>query len=96
MCVFSQESWLKKSLTASKSVGACYGPCMRSWPFLIPLALEEKESVVLQVGQWEPPFVGQGDLPGLETPSGFSKALPVYLDQLCHQLALVKAEVELS
>lgn len=77
MCVFSQESWLKKSLTASKSVGARYGPCMQSWPFIIHLALEEKERVVLQelqVGQWEPPFVGQGDLPGLETPSGFSEA----------------------
>lgn len=67
MCVFSQESWLKKLLRASKSEGARYGPCMRSWPFIIPLALQEKEHVVLQelqVVQWEPPFVGQGDLPG--------------------------------
>lgn len=40
--------------------------------------------------------VGQGDLPGWETPGGFSKALPVYLDQLYHQLTLVKAEVEPS
>jgi len=40
---------------------------MQSWPFIIPPALQEKERVVLeelQVVQWEPPFVGQGDLPG--------------------------------
>lgn len=84
---------------ASKSEGARYGPCMRSWPFIIPLALREKRRVVLQelqVVRWEPRFAGQGDLPGWETPGGFSKALSVCLDQLCHQLTLVKAEVELS
>lgn len=63
MCVFSQESWLKKPLTASKSEGACYGLCMQSWPSATPLALQEKERVGLQglgVILWEPPFVGQG------------------------------------
>lgn len=63
MCVFSQESWLKKPLTASKSEGACYGLCMQSWPFIIPLALQEEECVGLQglrVILWEPRFVGQG------------------------------------